>query len=138
MVGRFVLVLVVAAVLAVAELAGAEPEQDRPAPEGTPSEEERARALFSEGIAKIRDENWREAESDLRRSYELVPRASTLYNLALVIFKQGRLTESLALASELIRMADSCPRRQAPAKRGGADRAHRAADVGRGGDGCTG
>ena len=105
MVVRFVLVLVVAAALAPAGLAGAEPE-DRPAPEGTPSEEERARALFSAGIAKIRDENWREAESDLRRSYELVQRASTLYNLALVVFKQGRLTESLALASELIRMAD--------------------------------
>ncbi len=106
MVIRFVLVLVVAAALAVANLAGAEPEQDRPAPEGTASEEERARALFSAGIAKIRDENWREAESDLRRSYELVQRASTLYNLALVLFKQGRLTESLALASELMRTAD--------------------------------
>jgi hypothetical protein len=106
MVVRFVLVLVVAAALAVADLAGAEPEQDQPAPEGTPSEDERARALFSAGIAKIRDENWREAESDFRRSYELVPRASTLYNLALVVFKQGRLTESLALASELIRTAD--------------------------------
>jgi hypothetical protein len=104
MVVRFVLVL--AAALAVAGLAGAEPEQDQPAPEGTPSEDERARALFSAGIAKIRDENWREAESDFRRSYELVPRASTLYNLALVVFKQGRLTESLALASELIRTAD--------------------------------
>ena len=111
MVVRFVLVLVAAAALAMADLARAEPEQDRPAPEGappegTPSEEERARALFSAGIAKIRDENWREAESDLRRSYELVQRASTLYNLALVVFKQGRLTESLALASELIRTAD--------------------------------
>jgi hypothetical protein len=110
MVVRFVLVLVVAA-LTMADLAGAEPEQDRPAPEGaapegTPSDEERARTLFSAGIAKFRDENWREAEADLRRSYELVPRASTLYNLALVVFKQGRLTESLALASELIRTAD--------------------------------
>jgi hypothetical protein len=105
MVVRSVFILIVAAALAMAGLADAEPEQDRPAP-GTPSEEERARALFSAGIAKIRDENWREAESDLRRSYELVQRASTLYNLALVVFKQGRLTESLALASELIRTAD--------------------------------
>jgi hypothetical protein len=106
MVVRFVLVLVVTAALAIAGLADAEPEQGPPAPEGTQSEEERARALFSAGIAKIRDENWRAAESDLRRSHELVPRASTLYNLALVVFKQGRLTESLALASELIRTAD--------------------------------
>jgi hypothetical protein len=106
MVDRSVLVLVVAAALLTTDLAGAEPEQERPASEGTSSEEERARALFSAGIAKMRDENWREAESDLRRSYELVRRASTLYNLALVVFKQGRLTESLALASELIRTAD--------------------------------
>jgi hypothetical protein len=106
MVVRFVFVLVVAAALAMADLAGAEPEQGPPGPEGTQSEQERARALFSAGIAKIRDENWREAESVLRRSHELVPRASTLYNLALVVFKQGRLTESLALASELIRTAD--------------------------------
>ena len=106
MVVRFVFILVVAAALATTNLAGAEPEHDQSASDAAPSAEERARALFSTGIAKIRDENWREAESDLRRSYELVHRASTLYNLALVVFKQGRLTESLALASELIRTAD--------------------------------
>src|SRR5690606_93054 len=62
----------------------------------------RARALFFEAVRLIELEQWSAAESALRRSEELVPRASTLYNLSLVAYKQGRLLESLEIVKSLL------------------------------------
>jgi hypothetical protein len=63
----------------------------------------RARELFIRGLDAIRAEQWAEAEHDLRLSNDLVARPSTLYNLALVVYKQGRLLESLEIATTLSR-----------------------------------
>ncbi len=63
---------------------------------------DRARAEFSEGLRHLRAEQWAEAEAAFRRSLELVPRASTRYNLALVLFKQRRARESLRAIDELL------------------------------------
>lgn len=63
---------------------------------------DRARSLFASAVQAIRDQRWLEAEEQLRQSYALVPRASTLYNLALVLFESGRPKESFELASQLL------------------------------------
>jgi tetratricopeptide (TPR) repeat protein len=63
---------------------------------------DQARASFSEGLDHLRALHWAEAEVAFRRSLEIVPRASTRYNLALVLFKQRRARESLAELDELL------------------------------------
>lgn len=61
-----------------------------------------ARAAFNDGLRHLRAEQWAEAEAAFRRSLELVPRASTRYNLALVLFKQRRVRESLVAIDALL------------------------------------
>ena len=56
---------------------------------------ERARRLFEEGLALANSERWTEALSAFRRSAELVPRASTSYNIANALYRLGRPVDAL-------------------------------------------
>lgn len=60
------------------------------------SERDRARDLFDEGVALARSGRWADALSAFRRSAELVPRASTAYNVANAYYRIGRPVEGLA------------------------------------------
>jgi hypothetical protein len=61
-----------------------------------------ARTAFTEGLRYLRDEQWAQAEASFRRSLALVPRPSTEYNLALVLFKQRRGRESLRVIERML------------------------------------
>lgn len=76
---------------------GVVPPQEAPVPN------EEARAEFEKGLEALRNDRWPEAERHFRRSLELVPRPSTTYDLAYVLFRQGRPKESLALLEALER-----------------------------------
>ncbi len=64
------------------------------------SEHERARVLFDEGVALARSGRWADALSAFRRSADLVPRASTAYNVANAYYRIGRPVEGLAALDE--------------------------------------
>jgi hypothetical protein len=70
---------------------------------GDPSAE-RARQAFFEGLKQLHGEEWTAAEISFRRSLQFVRRESTLYNLALVLFKQRRPKESLAILYALLKV----------------------------------
>jgi tetratricopeptide (TPR) repeat protein len=76
------------------------PSAEAPAP-NVPNAE--AKAEFEKGLAALRADRWQEAELHFRRSLELVPRPSTTYDLAYVLFRQGRPGESIALLEALER-----------------------------------
>lgn len=65
------------------------------AQDGTASPEQ-ARRLFQEGVKLARSERWAEALSAFRRSSELVPRASTSYNIANALYRLDRPADALA------------------------------------------
>ena len=71
--------LLVLAILLVAPVARA---QDVPPPTDATAALE-ARTLFEDGVRMSRDERWAEALDRFRRSRALVPRPSTLFNIAL-------------------------------------------------------
>ncbi|MCA9604981.1 MAG: hypothetical protein KC619_05280 [Myxococcales bacterium] len=54
-----------------------------------------ARQLFQEGVEALQAERWEEARDRLQRSYDLVPRASTLMNLGTAQAELGRLVEAI-------------------------------------------
>jgi len=64
------------------------------AQEASPSEMAAARDLFTEGIEAARDERWEEARGLFERSYRVVPRASTLLNLAGAQAETGQLVQA--------------------------------------------
>jgi hypothetical protein len=55
---------------------------------------EAAKQHFEAGLEQLRAQQWSLAEAQFRSSLALVPRASTEYDLAFVLFKQGKLRES--------------------------------------------
>lgn len=55
-----------------------------------------ARRLFQEGVELARSDRWAEALSTFRRSSELVPRASTSYNIANALYRLDRPADALA------------------------------------------
>jgi len=57
---------------------------------------QRARRLFEEGVALAESGRWAEALSAFRRSAELVPRASTSYNIANALYRLDRPVDALA------------------------------------------
>jgi hypothetical protein len=61
-----------------------------------------ARLAFDEGVKRIQQSDWSGAEPLLRRSAELLPRASSLYDLGLCLFKLGRLEEAVAILEQLL------------------------------------
>lgn len=73
-------------------------------PEATALE---ARMLFEDGVRASRDERWAEALDSFRRSRALVPRASTLFNIAIALDRLGRLRESIAAIDEYLTISDA-------------------------------
>jgi hypothetical protein len=67
------------------------------------SEDAPAKQYFEAGLEQLRAQQWSAAEAQFRSSLALVPRASTEYDLAFVLFKQGKLRES---AEHLRRLLD--------------------------------
>jgi tetratricopeptide (TPR) repeat protein len=57
---------------------------------------QRARRLFEHGVALAQSERWAEALAAFRRSAELVPRASTSYNIANALYRLDRPVDALA------------------------------------------
>jgi hypothetical protein len=56
---------------------------------------EEARELFTDGSAMARDERWGEAYELFLRSWEIVERPGTAFNLAAVLIRLGRALEAL-------------------------------------------
>jgi hypothetical protein len=71
--------------------------------------EEEARRAFDAGLEASRDERWSDAEASFRRSTSLVRRRSSLYNLALSVYMQGRLTDSVSILEETLGDRDVPP-----------------------------
>jgi hypothetical protein len=61
-----------------------------------------ARALFERGVESVQREAWEEAEGFFERSAGLVPRQSTLYNLALCRYRLERHVEALQTIDRLL------------------------------------
>ncbi len=57
--------------------------------------EARARSLFEEGLSFAGSNRWSEALSAFRRSAEIVPRASTSYNIANALYRLDRPADAL-------------------------------------------
>jgi len=76
------------------------------AQDATSAADSEARSAFERGLTELRAESWVEAEQAFRRSLSLVPRPSAQYNLAFVLFKQGRMRESADCLRELARQTE--------------------------------
>jgi hypothetical protein len=87
------------------EQAPGAPVDASPLPSDAPAQETpeatEAQVAFQDGLALLRREDWALAEAKFRRSLELVPRESALYDLALVVVKQGRFRQSLQILERL-------------------------------------
>jgi hypothetical protein len=70
-------------------------------PSATTAETE-AKLAFDAGLRLLRAERWGEAEVSFRRSLAQVQRPSAKYDLAFVLFKQGRLRQSSELLQDLL------------------------------------
>ena len=106
MVGRWTAALVLSGSL-YGLMARAEPGAEHPDADaqGAPSHADaatEARLAFEEGVKHIQKSDWAGAEPLLRRSAELLPRASSLYDLALCLFKLERLEEAVAILDQLL------------------------------------
>ncbi len=78
------------------------------AQEASASEMAAARELFQEGVAAARQERWEEARTLFERSYRIVPRSSTLLNLASAQAETGQLVQAAESYRRFI--ADAGPR----------------------------
>ena len=87
---RFAVVLSIACCPAWAPTLSTASAQDAAASPG------QARRLFEEGVKLARSERWAEALSAFRGSSELVPRASTSYNIANALYRLDRPADALA------------------------------------------
>ncbi len=65
-----------------------------------------AKRLFDEGVELLAAEQWADAEARFRSSVELVPRASSLYNLALSLLELGRYAECIETTERVLALAD--------------------------------
>jgi hypothetical protein len=61
-----------------------------------------AKLLFDQGVAALASERWLEAEALFRRSAEIVPRSSSLYNLALALFELRRYAECVEISERVL------------------------------------
>jgi hypothetical protein len=66
-----------------------------------------ARAEFARGLDALHAANWELAEKHFQRSLDLVARPSTRYNLAFVLFQQGRAGESQLMLEPLLARGDT-------------------------------
>jgi hypothetical protein len=81
-----------------------------PAPRSALAQDEQiqvhARELFAEGLAFAEADRWAWALSAFRRSRDLVPRASTSYNIANALYRLDRPVEALSELDEYDRMPE--------------------------------
>jgi hypothetical protein len=63
--------------------------------QGEARDQESARRLFKEGLSLAQSQRWAEALSAFRRSADLVPRASTSYNIANALYRLDRPADAL-------------------------------------------
>ena len=68
-----------------------------------------AKRAFEDGLRLLREGQWVESESRFRQSLAVIPRPSASYDLAFVLFKQGRARESAELLQHLLASAESSP-----------------------------
>jgi hypothetical protein len=61
-----------------------------------------AKRLFHEGVELLSADRWAEAEDRFRRSVELTPRASSLYNWALALLSLQRYRECIEVTDRLL------------------------------------
>lgn len=94
--------LVLTGILATPSVARA---QDVPPPTDESAALE-ARTLFEDGVRMSREERWAEALDRFRRSRALVPRPSTLFNIAIALDRLGRARESIAAIDEYLASSD--------------------------------
>jgi hypothetical protein len=78
-----------------------------------------AKLLFDQGVAALASERWQEAEALFRRSAEVVPRSSSLYNLALALFELRRYAECVQISERVLSegKADEVEKLREPAAR---------------------
>lgn len=100
MVGRFV--AIIASLFFVASSAAAQDVPPPPAAPAASTPQEAAREAFERGLSHLRAQDWAAAETEFRASLALVERPSSAYNLAFVLFKQGRLRESAQRLQRLL------------------------------------
>jgi hypothetical protein len=62
----------------------------------------RAKQLFDQGVVALSSQNWLDAEELFRRSAEIVPRSSSLYNLALALFEQHRYRDCVEVCDRML------------------------------------
>jgi tetratricopeptide (TPR) repeat protein len=65
------------------------------AQEGDARDQATARRLFKQGLSLAQSQRWAQALSAFRRSADLVPRASTSYNIANALYRLGRPADAL-------------------------------------------
>lgn len=65
-----------------------------------------ARALFEQGVALANTQAWQQAAARFRASIALEPRASTLFNLAVALYRLERYAELLAVATRYLELND--------------------------------
>src|SRR5689334_10672557 len=71
------------------------------APEREAGVEQRARSAFGAGVQALGTQQWATAEARFRQSLALVPRQSTLYDLAVALYMQGRPRECISVLDQL-------------------------------------
>jgi tetratricopeptide (TPR) repeat protein len=94
--------LLIVLILAIAPL-GVARGQDVGSP--APSDVERARSQFREGVSLARNERWLEAEGAFRRAYALYPDPTILFNLAGAVAQRGGLVEARSAYLEYLERA---------------------------------
>jgi len=67
---------------------------------------EEAKRAFEQGLDLLRAEKWAQAEIAFRHSFDLVQRPSTLYDLAFVVYMQGRPRECMTLLEGMSRIPE--------------------------------
>lgn len=112
---RALVTLALVALVALAPLALARAQDTAPSSDEARALE--ARTLFEEGVRASREERWAEALDFFRRSRALVPRPSTLFNVAIALDRLGRVRASIAAIDEYLAIsdpeADAADRREA-------------------------
>jgi tetratricopeptide (TPR) repeat protein len=77
-----------------------------PGPTPTEKRAAKARALFDEGVSYAQQQRWSEAAALFRRSWELVKRPNTLFNLGVSLQRMGRVVEALDTLESYMRVSD--------------------------------
>lgn len=80
------------------------------------AQEEEARALFSQGVEAASAERWDEAIDRFQRSFALIERPGTAYNLAVALDRAGRAGEAAEMLETYFRIAPADDSRMAEAQ----------------------